>query len=100
MSYATSSRTAAMVAAAGTKRSSTRRPTSSQAGRCRSCAGGLARGDRLLVVLREAGRALLRRELGGDAAEVEFADAVPWYQSPEHAFQEYTRYVGDRLQSG
>jgi CheY-like chemotaxis protein len=61
---------------------------------------GLTGGERVLVVLREEGRALLQRALGEDAARIEFADAVAWYQSPEHAFQEYSRYVEDRLAHG
>jgi CheY-like chemotaxis protein len=61
---------------------------------------GLTRGDHLLVVLRDEGRTLLRRALGGDAAQIEFADAVAWYQSPEHAFQRYSRYVEDHLERG
>ena len=50
--------------------------------------------------MREEGRALLHRALGGDAARIEFADAVAWYQSPEHAFQQYSRYVEDHLEQG
>ncbi|TML82949.1 MAG: hypothetical protein E6G08_21180 [Actinobacteria bacterium] len=61
---------------------------------------GLTCGDRVLVVMREEGRALLHRALGGDAARIEFADAVAWYQSPEHAFQQYSRYVEDHLEHG
>jgi CheY-like chemotaxis protein len=61
---------------------------------------GLARRDDLLVVLREANRAILEQALGGDADGIEFADAVAWYQSPEHAFQQYVRYVDDRLARG
>ena len=61
---------------------------------------GLARGDHLLVVLREQERAVLQGALGGDAARIEFADAVAWYQSPEHAFQQYSRYVEDHLAHG
>jgi two-component system nitrate/nitrite response regulator NarL len=61
---------------------------------------GLARGDDLLVVLKEADRAVLQRALGGDAAEIEFADAFAWYRSPEHAFQQYSRYIDDRLGRG
>jgi CheY-like chemotaxis protein len=61
---------------------------------------GLRCGDQLLVVLREAGRAVLREALGGDAAQIEFADAVDWYQSPEHAFQRYGRYLADHLEDG
>jgi len=61
---------------------------------------GLAHGDHLLVVLGEEGRALLQRALGGDAARIEFADAGAWYQSPEHAFQRYSRYVEDHLERG
>jgi CheY-like chemotaxis protein len=61
---------------------------------------GLRRGDQLLVVLREAGRTVLQEALGGDTAQIEFADAVDWYQSPEHAFQRYGRYVADHLEDG
>jgi CheY-like chemotaxis protein len=61
---------------------------------------GLTRGDHLLVVLREAGRTVLREALGGDAAEIEFADANAWYQSPEHAFQRYSRYLADHFEDG
>jgi two-component system nitrate/nitrite response regulator NarL len=52
---------------------------------------GLTRGDHLLVLLREAGRTVLREALGGAAAQVEFSDAVAWYQSPDQAFQRYRR---------
>ena len=61
---------------------------------------GLTRGDQLLVVLREAGRTVLREALGGDAAQIEFADAIDWYQSPEDAFQRYDRYLADHLEGG
>jgi CheY-like chemotaxis protein len=61
---------------------------------------GRTRGDRLLVVLREAGRTVLQEALGGDAAQIEFADAVEWYQSPEHAFQRYERYLADHFDHG
>jgi CheY-like chemotaxis protein len=61
---------------------------------------GLARGEEVLVVLREAGRSVVEQALGGDADRIEFADAVTWYQSPEHAFQQYTRYLDGRLEGG
>jgi CheY-like chemotaxis protein len=61
---------------------------------------GLTHGDQLLVVLREAGRTVLQDALGGDAAQIEFADAIEWYQSPEHAFQRYDRYLADHLEDG
>ena len=61
---------------------------------------GVAQGDRVLVVLRDGGRAVLRDALAADADEVEFADALAWYRSPEHAFQGYTRYLGDQLDRG
>jgi CheY-like chemotaxis protein len=61
---------------------------------------GLMRGDKLLVVLREAGQAVLREALGRDAAQIEFADAIDWYQSPEHAFLRYGRYLADHLAKG
>jgi DNA-binding NarL/FixJ family response regulator len=61
---------------------------------------GLARNEDVLVVLREPGRTVLREALDGDAARVEFADAVDWYRSPEHAFQGYSRYLNDRFERG
>jgi CheY-like chemotaxis protein len=61
---------------------------------------GLARREHLLVVLREEHRTVLQRALGEDAAEIEFADAVAWYQSPEHAFQQYNHYLDDHLGRG
>jgi CheY-like chemotaxis protein len=61
---------------------------------------GLARNEDVLVVLREAGRSALREALGRDAAQIEFADALAWYRSPEHALQGYTRYLDDRLGRG
>ena len=61
---------------------------------------GLTRGDRLLVVLREAGQTVLREALGGDAAQIEFADSIDWYRSPEHAFERYGRYLSDHLGRG
>jgi CheY-like chemotaxis protein len=61
---------------------------------------GLTRGDQLLVVLREAGRTVLEEALGGDAAKIEFADAIDWYQSPEHALERYGRYLADHLEDG
>jgi CheY-like chemotaxis protein len=61
---------------------------------------GLARGEHVLVVLREAGRIVLQHALGEDASRVEFADANEWYRSPEHALVSYTRYLDDRLERG
>jgi DNA-binding NarL/FixJ family response regulator len=61
---------------------------------------GLARNENALVVLREAGRSALREALDGDVDQIEFADALAWYRSPEHAFERYTRYLNDRLESG
>jgi CheY-like chemotaxis protein len=61
---------------------------------------GLTRGDQLLVVLREAGRTVIREALGKDAAQIEFADAIDWYQSPEQAFQRYGRYLADHFDDG
>jgi len=61
---------------------------------------GLTCGDQLLVVLREAGRTILQEALGGDAVEIEFADAIDWYQSPEYAFQRYDRYLADHFEDG
>ena len=59
---------------------------------------GLAGGDQLLVVLREEGRTVVHDALGRDAAQIEFADAVDWYQSPEHAFERYGRYLAEHLE--
>jgi CheY-like chemotaxis protein len=61
---------------------------------------GLERSEDLLVVFRKQGRAVLEEALGDEAGRIEFADALSWYQSPEHAFEQYTRYVGDRLERG
>jgi CheY-like chemotaxis protein len=61
---------------------------------------GLACGDHLLVVMRDAGRIVLEQALGEDSARIEFADASAWYRSPEHAFAEYTRYVAEHIQRG
>ena len=61
---------------------------------------GLARGEHVLVVLREAGRNVLRHALGEEADRVEFEDAGAWYRSPEHAFRCYTQYIDERLERG
>jgi CheY-like chemotaxis protein len=61
---------------------------------------GLARGEHVLVVMRDAGRIVLQQALGNDSAEIEFADANEWYRSPEHAFERYTQYLDDRLERG
>ena len=61
---------------------------------------GLACGDHLLVVMRDAGRIVLEQALGEDSARIEFADASAWYRSPEHTFAEYTRYVAEHIQRG
>jgi CheY-like chemotaxis protein len=61
---------------------------------------GLARGEQLLVILREANRTPLQRALGADAADVELADVGAWYQSPEHAFEKYSRYINEHLDRG
>jgi CheY-like chemotaxis protein len=61
---------------------------------------GLAADEDVLVVLREARQNVLRQALGAAAAKIEFADAVAWYQSPEHALQGYRRYLDERLARG
>jgi CheY-like chemotaxis protein len=61
---------------------------------------GLAQGEHVLVVLREAGRAALREALGEDADEVELADSVDWYRSPEHAYRRYMAYLDECLGRG
>jgi two-component system nitrate/nitrite response regulator NarL len=61
---------------------------------------GLACGEQVLVVLRDAAWAVLQDALGDDASRVEFTDANAWYRSPEHAFAQYTHYVADHLGRG
>jgi CheY-like chemotaxis protein len=61
---------------------------------------GLANGDHLLVILTEAGRAVVEDALGDGAARVTFIDADEWYQSPELAFDRYTHYVDDQIGRG
>ena len=61
---------------------------------------GLSVGDSVLIVMRDDARSALRRGLDADAEAIDFADALEWYQSPEHAFDAYTRYIGDRLERG
>jgi CheY-like chemotaxis protein len=61
---------------------------------------GLASGDHLLVILKEAGRTVLQQALGEDSDRVAFADADTWYQSPHHAFACYTRYLDDQIAGG
>jgi CheY-like chemotaxis protein len=61
---------------------------------------GLERGDDMLLVLRDRRQAELREALGEDSTRVEFADAGVWYQSPEHAFEQYTQYIANRLDQG
>jgi len=61
---------------------------------------GLTRGEQLLVVLREAGRTVLSEALGRETRQIEFADAADWYQSPEHAFRGYGRYLDDHFADG
>jgi DNA-binding NarL/FixJ family response regulator len=61
---------------------------------------GLAADEVVLVVMREPGRALLRDALAGEASRIEFADAGEWYRSPQHAFEEYRRYIHGRLDRG
>jgi CheY-like chemotaxis protein len=61
---------------------------------------GLACGENVLVVLRDAGRKVLQDALDEDADRVEFADANAWYRSPEHAFRAYTQYLEEHLARG
>jgi hypothetical protein len=61
---------------------------------------GLACGNHLLVILREAGRTVLQQALGDDSARVAFADVHEWYQSPKHAFERYTRYLDEQIERG
>ena len=61
---------------------------------------GLTKGEHVLMVMREAGRAVLTQALDGHAAQIEFADAEQWYRSPDHAFEGYRRYIDDHLARG
>lgn len=61
---------------------------------------GLTRGEPVLIVFREGGNTVLREALGGDGARIEFGDAINWYRSPEHALEEYSRYLDDHLKAG
>jgi CheY-like chemotaxis protein len=61
---------------------------------------GLAAGEPVLAVVREAAWALLREALAADARRLEFVDAVEWYRSPERTVEAYLRYIHDRLAQG
>jgi CheY-like chemotaxis protein len=61
---------------------------------------GLELGEQLLVVLPPNGCAVLKAQLGRDADEIDFADAVDWYQSPRDALERYTRYVERHIERG
>jgi CheY-like chemotaxis protein len=61
---------------------------------------GLSAGDSVLVVMREAGRTVLREALDGDSGKIDVADAHEWYRSPEHALDRYGRFIEDRLERG
>jgi CheY-like chemotaxis protein len=61
---------------------------------------GLAAGEPVLAVLREAGSAPLREALGGDARRIEFVDAVEWHRTPASAGAGYQRYVANQLAQG
>ena len=60
----------------------------------------LASGEQLLVILRDEGRTILEQALGEDSARTEFRDANAWYRSPEHALEQYTRYLDDCVERG
>jgi anti-sigma regulatory factor (Ser/Thr protein kinase) len=60
---------------------------------------GIERGEPVFVVLRERKARALREALGRDAAAVDFADAVAWYDAPPRTLRAYARYMqehGDR----
>jgi len=61
---------------------------------------GLEAADDVLVVMREPGRALLSEAVGGETAGITFVDAIDWYRTPQHAFEQYTRHLRDRLGRG
>jgi CheY-like chemotaxis protein len=61
---------------------------------------GLAAGEPVLAVLREAAWAPLREALGADARRVEFVDAVEWHRSPQDTVGAYLRYVRNHLARG
>jgi anti-sigma regulatory factor (Ser/Thr protein kinase) len=60
---------------------------------------GIDRDEPVLVVLKERKARALREALGPDAAAVDFADAVAWYDAPPRALRAYALYMqehGDR----
>lgn len=61
---------------------------------------GLARGDDLLVILREDRRVALRQALGAEASRMKFEDVDAWYESPEHAFRGYKQTTDERVARG
>jgi CheY-like chemotaxis protein len=61
---------------------------------------GLAAGEPVLAVLREAAWAPLREALGEDARRVEFVDAVEWHRNPQDTVEAYLRYVRNHLARG
>jgi CheY-like chemotaxis protein len=61
---------------------------------------GLAAGEPVLAVLREAAWAPLCEALGGDARRVDFVEAIEWHRSPECTAEAYLRYVQNHLAQG
>jgi CheY-like chemotaxis protein len=61
---------------------------------------GLAQGDQVLIVLKEAGRTVLQDALGADAGRVEIVDAIDWYRSPEYPLAQYRSYLDAQLGRG
>jgi two-component system nitrate/nitrite response regulator NarL len=57
-------------------------------------------GEQVLVVLGQEGRAVLQDALATDAKRIDFAEALTWYQSPEYALEQYTRYVERHVARG
>lgn len=64
------------------------------------CLDGLESEDAVLAVTTEANIGLLRQALGDAAAEVRFADAGDWYNTPGATLGAYFRYVEQHTDGG
>jgi len=61
---------------------------------------GAERSDKLLAVATRPRIGLLREALGDRADDVEFADAVDWYRSPNVAMDRYREFVERTYEAG
>jgi CheY-like chemotaxis protein len=61
---------------------------------------GLELGEQLLVLLQPQRCAVLQDALGKDVDQIDFADVVDWYRSPEHALEQYNLYVERQIRRG